>query len=148
MAKYDMIEGLKPSRSRRLLDGGLPAAALAAIGFSTLAVSLLLASIGRDFAATPFSASYAPGRNPWIATMADTVSLYDAKTYLSQLVDRAADGEEIMISKNGKPLARLMPLASKGTRRTPAGALGVIAIRPDFDDPLPPEIQAAFDGRD
>ena len=72
MAKYDMIEGSKSSRSRRLLDGGLPAAALAAIGFSTLAVSLLLASIGRDFAATPFSASYAPGRNPWIATMADT----------------------------------------------------------------------------
>jgi prevent-host-death family protein len=80
--------------------------------------------------------------------MAETVSLYDAKTHLSQLVDRAAEGEEIMISKNGKPLARLMPLACKGARRTPAGAVGVITIGPDFDAPLPPDIQAAFDGRE
>ena len=35
--------------------------------------------------------------------MTETVSLYDAKTHLSQLVERAAEGEEIMISKNGKP---------------------------------------------
>ena len=80
--------------------------------------------------------------------MTETVSLYDAKTHLSQLVDRAAEGEEIMISKNGKPLARLMPLASKGARRVPAGALGVVVIRSDFDDPLPSDIQAAFDGRE
>jgi prevent-host-death family protein len=80
--------------------------------------------------------------------MTETVSLYDAKTHLSQLVDRAAEGEEIMISKNGKPLARLMPLASKGVRRIPAGALGVVRIGPDFDDPLPAEMQAAFEGRD
>jgi len=79
--------------------------------------------------------------------MTETVSLYDAKTHLSQLVDRAAEGEEIMISKNGKPLARLMPLASRGARRIPAGALGVVMIRPDFDAPLPPDIQAAFEGR-
>ena len=79
--------------------------------------------------------------------MVETVSLYDAKTHLSQLVDRAAEGEEIMISKNGRVLARLMPLPFKGARRTPAGALGVVTVRADFDDPLPPEIQAAFEGR-
>jgi prevent-host-death family protein len=80
--------------------------------------------------------------------MTETVSLYDAKTHLSQLVDRAAEGEEIMISKNGKPLARLMPLASRGPRRIPAGALGVVRIGPDFDAALPADIQAAFEGRD
>ena len=41
-----------------------------------------------------------------------------------------------------------MPLASKGAPRVPAGALGVVVIRPDFDDPLPSDIQAGFDGRD
>jgi prevent-host-death family protein len=80
--------------------------------------------------------------------MAETVSLYDAKTHLSQLVDRAAEGEEIVISKNGKPLARLMPLASRGARRVPAGALGVVTIRADFDAPLPPGIRAGFEGRE
>jgi prevent-host-death family protein len=78
--------------------------------------------------------------------MTETVSLYDAKTHLSQLVDRAAGGEEIMISKNGKPLARLVPLATRGARRIPAGALGVVTIAADFDAPLPPDIQAGFDG--
>jgi prevent-host-death family protein len=80
--------------------------------------------------------------------MTETVSLYDAKTHLSQLVDRAAEGEEIMISKNGKPLARLMPLANSGVRRLPAGALGIVRIGSDFDDTLPPAIQAGFEGRE
>jgi prevent-host-death family protein len=79
--------------------------------------------------------------------MTDFVSLYDAKTHLSQLVDRAADGEEIVISKSGVPLARLMPLSSKGKPRVPANALCVTAIGPDFDDPLPDALQAAFEGR-
>jgi prevent-host-death family protein len=80
--------------------------------------------------------------------MVDAVSLYDAKTHLSQLVDRAAGGEEITISKNGKPLARLMPLVNKGARRTPAGALGIVTVGPDFDAPLPADLQTAFDGRE
>jgi len=71
MAKDEAIGRPQPSRSRRLLDAGLPAAAIVVIGFSTLAVSVLLASVARDFTATPFSASYAPGRNPWMATSAD-----------------------------------------------------------------------------
>jgi hypothetical protein len=62
----------RPPQSRRLLDASLPAAAVATIGFSALALSLLLTSMARDFAATPFSASYAPDRNPWMAARADT----------------------------------------------------------------------------
>jgi prevent-host-death family protein len=79
--------------------------------------------------------------------MSEIVSLYEAKTHLSQLVDRAADGEEIIISKNGVAMARLAPIAFNGERRKPAGALGVTSIAEDFDAPLPDDLQAAFDGK-
>jgi len=79
--------------------------------------------------------------------VSETVSLYEAKTHLSQLVDRAAEGEEIIITKNGVAMARLAPIAFKGERRKPAGALGVTYIADDFDAPLPEDLQAAFDGK-
>jgi prevent-host-death family protein len=79
--------------------------------------------------------------------MSEIVSLYDAKTHLSQLVDRAAGGEEFVIAKNGTALARLVPLAQKGEPRKPAGALGLTSISADFDDPLPEELQSLFEGR-
>lgn len=77
----------------------------------------------------------------------DQVSLYDAKTHLSGLVDRAAAGEEIVIAKNGVPLAKLVPLPRHDTPRQPAGALGVTHIAPDFDAP-DAETTALFEGRD
>ena len=43
----------------------------------------------------------------------DTINLYEAKTKLSSLVERAAAGEEIIIAKSGRPLARLVPLAKQ-----------------------------------
>jgi prevent-host-death family protein len=79
--------------------------------------------------------------------MVEVVSLYTAKTHLSELVDRAGGGEEIIISKRGKPIARLMPLPSENQPRKPAGAFGRIIIRDDFDAPLPAEIMDAFEGR-
>jgi prevent-host-death family protein len=76
-----------------------------------------------------------------------TVSnLYEAKTNLSQLVDRAAAGEEIIIAKNGVPLARLMPLEVEHVPRTPGGWEHGVTIADDFDDPLPPDLLAAFGG--
>ena len=63
------------------------------------------------------------------------VSLYDAKTKLSSLVDRAAAGEEIVIAKNGVPCARLVPIASRGQRRSPANAMRIEYIADDFDAP-------------
>ncbi|MGD0720322.1 MAG: type II toxin-antitoxin system Phd/YefM family antitoxin [Roseiarcus sp.] len=78
--------------------------------------------------------------------MTETVSLYEAKTHLSQLVDRVAEGEEIVITKNGVAMARLTPIAFKGERRKPAGAMGVTYISDDFDAPLPDDLQAAFEG--
>ena len=76
----------------------------------------------------------------------DTVNLYDAKTNLSNLVERAARGEEIVIAKAGRPLARLVPLAKRTAPRELGFLAGQVVVGPDFDDPLPDEIQAAFDG--
>ena len=76
----------------------------------------------------------------------ETVNLYDAKTNLSNLVERAARGEEIVIAKAGRPLARLVPLARRTAPR-PLGLLaGQVTVGDDFDDPLPDEIGAAFAG--
>lgn len=71
-------------------------------------------------------------------------NLYDAKTALSQLVDRAAAGEEIVIAKAGRPLARLVPIESRGVPRRPGAWKGQVWVAKDFDAPLPPEIAAAF----
>ena len=77
----------------------------------------------------------------------ETVNLYEAKTNLSRLVERAAAGEEITIAKAGRPLARLVPLA-KRTEPRPLGFMrGRAWIGDNFDDPLPPEIQDAFNGK-
>ena len=70
--------------------------------------------------------------------MPDQVNLYEAKTQLSRLVERASAGEEIVIAKAGKPVARLVPLAPP-TRR-PGQWKGQIVRSPDFDEPLPDEI--------
>jgi prevent-host-death family protein len=76
----------------------------------------------------------------------DTINLYDAKTNLSSLVERAARGEEIVIAKAGRPLARLVPLEKRTTPRPLGLYAGQITIGPDFDDPLPDDVQAAFAG--
>ena len=77
--------------------------------------------------------------------MTKTVNLYEAKTHLSSLVDRAAQGEEIVIAKAGRPKAKLVPFREATTPREPANLLGVTYVAEDFDDPLPPEIRAGFE---
>jgi prevent-host-death family protein len=72
-------------------------------------------------------------------------NLYEAKSTLSELVERAASGEEIIIAKAGRPLARLVPLAaSKRARRKPGGWEGKVQIADDFDAPLPSDLRAGF----
>ncbi|MCW2239090.1 type II toxin-antitoxin system Phd/YefM family antitoxin [Azospirillum canadense] len=77
----------------------------------------------------------------------DQISLYDAKTHLSGLVDRAAAGEEFVIAKNGVPMAKLVPFPKPNAPRTPARALGLTRIAPDFDDP-DADIEALFAGEE
>lgn len=77
--------------------------------------------------------------------MGKLLNLYEAKTQLSALVDEAADGAEIIIAKAGKPLAKLVAFR-ESPRRKPGRAKGMVWISNDFDAPLPPDLQAAFNG--
>ncbi len=77
--------------------------------------------------------------------MSESVNVYEAKTHLSQLLDRAAAGEEIVIARAGRPIARLVALAQPPGRRVPGGWRGKVSLSPDFDA-LPDEIAAAFRG--
>jgi len=80
--------------------------------------------------------------------MSETVlNLYEAKTSLSKLVDRAAAGEEIIIAKAGRPLAKLAPLREKKFPRSPGGWEGRVYIAEDFDAPLPDELLDVFEGK-
>ena len=69
--------------------------------------------------------------------MGKTVNIYDAKTRLSQLVDEAANGGEVIIARNGRPVARLVPFQRPPVVRKPGRLRGKIRIGRDFDDPLP-----------
>jgi prevent-host-death family protein len=75
-----------------------------------------------------------------------TLNLYEAKTQLSQLVERAAAGEEVVIAKAGKPMVRLVPVEAEKPKKRISGtnALGVTYIADDFDAPLPDDILEAF----
>jgi prevent-host-death family protein len=77
----------------------------------------------------------------------ETVTLYQAKTHLSRLVDRAAAGEEIVIAKSGRPRARLVPLEDTRALRVPGKGKGRWRLRRDFDAPLPQEVLKEFEGR-
>jgi prevent-host-death family protein len=79
--------------------------------------------------------------------MATTVNIYEAKTKLSKLVDQASQGEDVIIARNGKPVARLTTLKPE-KRPILFGALeGKGWIADDFNGPLPDDLQALFEGR-
>lgn len=61
------------------------------------------------------------------------VNIAEAKAQLSSLVDKAAKGEEILIARDHKPIARLMPLEVSRGRRKPGSATGRVWVAPDFD---------------
>lgn len=70
--------------------------------------------------------------------------MHEAKTKLSQLVERAQAGEEIVIARNGTPVARLVPVAPSGSFASLRGIYkGQITVADDFDE-LPDDIAAAF----
>lgn len=79
------------------------------------------------------------------AVMIHMVTLYEAKTHLSSLVDRAAAGEEIIVAKHGRPMAKLVPVRDAAQRR-PGRAKGKIKMSADFDAPLPKAVIDAFLG--
>ena len=75
-----------------------------------------------------------------------TINIHDAKTQFSKLIARVQRGEEVVIAKAGKPVARLVPVASPALSRQPGSARGELQVHDDFDAPLPEELLAAFEG--
>ncbi|MEY3265041.1 MAG: hypothetical protein RL717_2518 [Pseudomonadota bacterium] len=74
------------------------------------------------------------------------VNIHEAKSQLSRLIESALQGEEVIISRAGKPVARLIPIAAKPPIRKPGSLKGLIRIAKDFDAPLPHDLQQAFEG--
>lgn len=74
--------------------------------------------------------------------------MHDAKTHLSSLAERASKGEEIVIARGGKPLARLVALEQPRKTRKLGLWKDEVWIGDDFDAPLPLHLQRSFEGRD
>lgn len=74
------------------------------------------------------------------------VNVHAAKTQLSRLLDAAAAGEEVIIARAGKPVAKLVPIDQTPPPRRLGLLDGKIHVPDNFDDPLPDEILDAFEG--
>jgi len=72
------------------------------------------------------------------------VNVHEAKTHFSRLLERTSRGEEIVIAKAGKPVARLIPFAAAADRRLGQDA-GRVTIAADFDAPLPDDVLTDFE---
>lgn len=74
----------------------------------------------------------------------EVVNVHEAKTHLSRLLARVEAGEEILLARAGRPVARLVPIAADvASPRVPGGWEGQVWLAPDFDD-LPAELGAGF----
>jgi prevent-host-death family protein len=76
--------------------------------------------------------------------MSIKINIYEAKTKFSKLIKQAMAGQEIIIAKSGKPVAKLIPFGKPVAERIPGSAKGKIHIGVDFEDPLPKELLEAF----
>ena len=74
-----------------------------------------------------------------------SVNVHEAKTHLSRLLAEVERGEEIVISRGGKPVARLLPFETRPAKREMGFDRGLVEIADDFDAPLPEEILKDFE---
>ena len=74
-----------------------------------------------------------------------TVNIHEAKTTLSKLIKRVESGDEIIIARGGRPVARLLPYAPQGRRRTLGADRQTVHIDEHFDAPLPDDVLADFE---
>ena len=63
-----------------------------------------------------------------------TVNIHEAKTHLSRLIERVESGQEVVIARAGRPVARLVPYHSRTTPRIPGLWRGRVRLAPDFDE--------------
>jgi prevent-host-death family protein len=68
-----------------------------------------------------------------------TITIHRAKTTLSQLIERACRGEDVVIARGTKPVARLVPIADQIGNRRPGALKGKLHVGPEFFEPLPSE---------
>ncbi len=76
-----------------------------------------------------------------------TVNVHEAKTQLSRLLEAVEAGEEVVIARSGRPVARLVGMAPVAPRRRLGLLAGRFTVPEDFDAPLPDDIQALFESR-
>lgn len=66
----------------------------------------------------------------------DTYSTWGAKTKLSEILDRVSKGDEILITKHGRPIAKVVPVAESGRERKLGELAGTMVLHPGWDDPI------------
>ncbi|MFZ0705692.1 MAG: type II toxin-antitoxin system Phd/YefM family antitoxin [Candidatus Korobacteraceae bacterium] len=71
-------------------------------------------------------------------------NVHEAKTHFSKLLARVEAGEEVVIAKAGKPVAKIVPIQGKKAPRRLGTAKGEFVVPDDFDEPLPKEIEDSF----
>lgn len=76
-----------------------------------------------------------------------TLNIHAAKTHFSRLLEEVAGGEEIIIAKAGRPVARLVPIEAPTSQRKLGILKDKLLVPDDFDAPLPDDLIAAFEGR-
>lgn len=74
-----------------------------------------------------------------------TVNVHEAKTHFSKLLNRVGSGEEIIIAKAGKPVARILPITKKIKKRMSGTAKGLIIIKDSFFEPLSDDLLGEFE---
>jgi prevent-host-death family protein len=74
-----------------------------------------------------------------------TVNIHEAKTKFSKLIARVEDGEEIIIARDGAPVARLVAFSKPLAKRIAGRDRDVFFVPEDFDEPLPPNVLTDFE---
>lgn len=77
--------------------------------------------------------------------MCVTMAVHEAQADFLRLLVRVSQGEEVIISQDGQPVARIVPVLKSSVRRRPGSAAGQVVIHPDFDAPLPTAVLDAFE---
>lgn len=73
------------------------------------------------------------------------VNIHAAKTNLSKLIKKVSEGEEVVIARSGKPVAKIVAYKTEARNRVPGSARGMISIAPDFNEPLSEEVLKDFE---
>ncbi len=73
------------------------------------------------------------------------VNIHDAKTHLSAILKRVESGEDVLIAKAGKPIARISPISAISGKRLPGSAKGKVVMAKSFMEPLPENLLKEFE---